>query len=222
MDLGPVDTFAFPLLTPLFGFSTMSAPQVVADVHEFTEGNWLFSRKVIRRASVDNIVMTRGVAFYDSDFWRWMMMGVTGDTSGASVIPGLGFAPIPPGIMDIGGPTYRRNLLLIQYFPKVLMPAPGLSVLATTGLLAAGAGALAGVDFSPTTALVVSSSIGLGLGGVGPFEFAARCPARAWILKDVIPIRYKVGADFDASASAISMMELEIAYERFEEIALAG
>lgn len=43
-------------------------------------------------------------------------------------------------------------------------------------------------------------------------------PFRAILLKDVIPIRYKTATDFDASASEISLQELELKPRDFENI----
>lgn len=43
-------------------------------------------------------------------------------------------------------------------------------------------------------------------------------PARSYIVYQAFPIRHKVAADLDATASEISIMELDIAYEYFEII----
>jgi len=226
MDLGPTDTFNFPVFTPVFGFQSISSPEIVAETTDIIEGNWIFTRKVLKRASVSNITLTRGVFWYDADFWRWLMTGLVGDTSGANVVPGLGFAPIPPGILEIGGPTYRRNMLLIQYFSKATFPGPpGLGALQQAGILSLLGGLAAsksGLDVSPGSLLTTAGAITLAGSGVGPFEMAARIPARAWILIDVIPVRYKAGGDFDANSSAVSVVEIEVALERVEEISLAG
>lgn len=59
-------------------------------------------------------------------------------------------------------------------------------------------------------------------GGIGPFEFAARLPAKAWMLYGCVPTRYKSGSDFDAMSSDVSMMELELTVDAFDEISLAS
>ena len=47
-------------------------------------------------------------------------------------------------------------------------------------------------------------------------------PARAFLLKDCIPTRYKMGSDFDATSGQVSIAELEIHPHYIEEIALAA
>lgn len=43
-------------------------------------------------------------------------------------------------------------------------------------------------------------------------------PARTYICYEAFPIRHKVAADLDATASEISVMEMDIAYENFEVV----
>ena len=61
--------------------------------------------------------------------------------------------------------------------------------------------------------------------GTGPelgiTSLAERTPGRAWLLHGCIPTRYKAGSDFDASASDVSIAELEISPEHIDEITLA-
>jgi len=51
---------------------------------------------------------------------------------------------------------------------------------------------------------------------------AAYVPAKAWLLMDCLPTRYKVGQDFDATDSEITLMELEISPDRIEEFGVAA
>ena len=55
---------------------------------------------------------------------------------------------------------------------------------------------------------------------VGGFEFARRLPGRAWLLKECEPARYKPGTDFDGMSQEVSIAELELAFEEFEEFSL--
>ena len=61
--------------------------------------------------------------------------------------------------------------------------------------------------------------------GIGPelgtTSLAERTPGRAWLLHGCLPTRYKAGSDFDASASNVSIAELEISPEPLDEITLA-
>ena len=64
-----------------------------------------------------------------------------------------------------------------------------------------------------------------GAGGAvnfGPFEFTPRLPAKAWLLHDCIPTRFKSGSDFDAASGDVSIAEIEFAPEMFEEISLTS
>ena len=77
--------------------------------------------------------------------------------------------------------------------------------------------------YSITTALGAGGGP-LDLGSVislGPLSFPLMVPARAWKLYKCLPTRYKVG-DFDATDSEVSINELEIKPEAFEEWALTA
>jgi phage tail-like protein len=223
MDLGPSDPLSFPIFTPLFGFSACTAPEMQADVIEINEGNWYFTRKVLKRANISPITLQRGTRYYDSDFWRWMLAGVTGDTAGFDI-------GIP--LLRVGGPTYRRDLLLIQYFSKFTLGTNFLESLAATAATAIGAsiatglaeqGAIATANLLGLTGAtaLLSEATGLNL-NIGPADLVARVPAKMWLLHDCIPIRYKASGDFDAASSAVSVAELDLACEYFEEIALSA
>lgn len=53
-------------------------------------------------------------------------------------------------------------------------------------------------------------------------DFATHAPGRMWQLFDCIPTRYKSGSDLDARSSEVSMEELELQPEYFEERSLSG
>jgi phage tail-like protein len=54
----------------------------------------------------------------------------------------------------------------------------------------------------------------------GGFEFQNKVPGRAWILKQCRPAMYKPGTDFDGMSQEVSIAQLELAYEEFEEFSL--
>jgi len=91
----------------------------------------------------------------------------------------------------------RRNLLLIQF----------------TGYSATAIGE-AGAELQAVAQ--VARGFLPDVGGI------LRVPARAWLLMDCLPIRYKSGSDFDASSSEISLMELELHPDRIEEFSITG
>lgn len=49
---------------------------------------------------------------------------------------------------------------------------------------------------------------------------ALRIPARAWFLRNCLPVRYKTASDFDALSSEVSISSLEIDYEYFSEFSM--
>lgn len=211
MDIPQAELLSGALLSPIMGFATCSAPEMSVELMTVTEGNWPFPRKVVKKANVNTLSMSRGSRFYDSDFWRWMIYSVTGESPGWY------------GAL-FGGNTPRRDLLLIQYFPHVKNdPAGGLlgtmltggAALLTEGggagaLMAAGKGAAAGLP------AVISKFC------PGPFEFALRIPAKSWIIHGAVPTRYKAASDFDAKSADISLLELDLEYESFEEFAVGA
>lgn len=220
MDVHPIEGIALPIFNPLAGFNTISAPALSIDTTDVNEGNWMYSRKVVKGASVDPMTLTRGVTFFDSDFWRWTLAAVTGNTENFRI----GLLPQLP----IGGPSPRRKLVLVHFFTHA--PLGNLMANAAS-LLTAGPRALTNTLTGSDTAGVVSRDHRAGKTrkfsgarrlGIGPFEFVDRLPAKAWLLHGCIPTRFKSGGDLDASSGEISIAELEIAPEMIEEISLAS
>lgn len=179
VDVGGLDPGGVPVFLSGYGFKSITAPSIEVEMHEIVEGNWPFKRKVIKGADVGPLTLQRGVAFEDSDFWRWTMAGLLGDTAGWGAKGGT----------KIGGPTPRRNLLLLHFFARNPFNDP-----LAAQLVAFGA-------------------------GIPGFQ-APKYPARAFVLYDCLPGRYKTGSDFDASGGEISIKELEIHPELIEEISL--
>ena len=212
LDVAPVEIFSLPVFTPICGFASITAPEMSVEVHEIQEGNWPFPRKVLKSAKAGTITLTRGAQFWDSDFWRWVLYGITGEP------PALGGFSV-----TFGGATPRKDLLLIHFFSHFTHEAGGPIA---TSLIAAGAGLLTGGITAGIHAGIqggLATGIGaLGNSGTGPFEFAARFPARAWLLHNCVPTKYKAGSDFDAKSSDVSIMELELEPETFEEFALSA
>jgi phage tail-like protein len=209
MDVAPIEPLALPVFTPIAGFSAITAPEIQLEVLDITEGNSLWRKKLVKKADVGAITLSRGTSFWDADFNRWLMAALRGTTEGYSV----GF------LSGLGGATPRRDLLLIQYFRRTPMNALVTGVLGgtlTTALAAAAASDLGG---SSAQAAVLA---GLAVSPLGPFELYPKVPARAWLLRGCLPTRYKVGSDFDATSGQVSIMELDVQPEQVEEISLAS
>lgn len=217
MDVAPIEPLALPIFSPLSGFSTISAPEIQVETFPVNEGNWFFSKQVVKRGSVSNITLTRASTWYDSDFYRWIFVALTGQTGGSDLLSSLS-----PATGSVGGVTPRRDLLLIQFAARSPIENPAIAAAAaaagTLGLVGASAGGATGAQVA--AGATASASVALGSVGFGPFEFAPRLPAKAWMLKGCIPTRYKSGSDFDAKSSEISIAELDIAVDYFDEISL--
>jgi len=229
MDVAPIEPLALPLFTPLLGFSAITAPEITVEIQDVVEANWFFKRKVVKGAEASPMTLMRASKWYDGDFYKWMMAALMGDTGGRGGALGA-FA--------IGGATPRRDLLLVHFLSRSPL-APGLdsAAVATAGVLALQGTATAltatanqvtnlGSAGLSAAALGAAAAIGTSIGfsatgkPLGPFEFAPRIPAKAWMLYGCVPSRYKSAGDFDATDGAISIQELEIAVESWDELNL--
>jgi phage tail-like protein len=208
MDVAPIELLSLPIFTPLLGFSSITAPELTLDVVDVAEANTLFTRKVVKGGSVSSIVLSRAASWYESDFYKWILAAVTGSTGGA---------------LPIGGITPRRNLLLIQFLARAPVNVSAATAAGATAAAVAVAAAGANTGGGALGALgnlAAQGAAGVALAKYGPMEIAPRLPGKAWLLYDALPCRYKTGGDFDASSGEISIQELEIAFEYFDEISL--
>jgi phage tail-like protein len=166
-----------PIFLPAYGFSAVTAPELTLDMQNITEGNFEYPRKVFKKASVNNIICSRGAQLQDNDFWTWIDNYLQGKRD-------------------------KKNLLLIQ---STMINESSITGSAITNSLpgplkSIGNSVLGGVS-------TAASALGFGL----------TKPGRAWLLKNCSPGRYKAASDFDARTTGISIAELEIVYEWFNE-----
>ena len=215
VDVAPLGLLSLPVLNPFMGFSTISGPEVVLNVETISEANWIFDKKVVTGASVGPITMERGVTWFDSDFWHWVMATLKGDPEEftAGIVPG----------MRTGGVTPRRTMMLIHFFTRMLSSpfnrnADVHGVAARAALLGAGAaagggGVLGGI--SAAGSLTVAAGLGA-VTGMPFFEFAPRIPAKVYILYGCVPSNWKVDGDFDATSGDVSISSLEMTVEMVE------
>ena len=211
LDVAPIEGLALPVFNPLAGFSSITAPGMSFEMYDITEGNWLFRKKVVKKADVDAMTLTRGVTFWDSDFYKWAMAALTGNTSGVNV------GGVQVG--SVGGVTPRRNLMLIHFFARY----PGdLAAGIAGGLITAGAIQSAGAVANNSAGGFANLAANSLAASFGPADVAAHVPARAWMLYDCVPTRFKSGGDFDAKNGDVSIAELDIQPEMIEEISLGS
>lgn len=189
MDVSLLEAIAAPILNPLYGFSSISAPTLDAEVFTIREGNRSFDKHVLKRASFGPITLSRGAHFADSDFYKWVISGCTGGRSFGS------------------GITFRRDLVLIQFFAHN----------PTFGLDETSHRTVANQAFKKADATGTFS-----VGKIGPFEMAARIPARAYMLRGCIPSAWTAGQGFDAMEGSVTISTLTLTVELVEEISLSG
>lgn len=213
-DASPIGTLSLPLFSPLAGFASCTMPEITLDTQDITEGNWYFKRQIVTGASIGNLTLTKGATFLDADFYRWTLAALHGDTRGVRFNEGIA--------LEVGGPTPRRTLVLIQFFPRSPFNNPDHTAQAAgLGLTALGVAITALGNIESNPAALFRGAAGGAASVLGPFE-APRIPARAWLLQGCLPVRYKPGGDLDATDDSISMMELEIAVEQIEQVSLSS
>lgn len=195
MDIALVNSGAAPILTPLYGFSSITAPEITIDIQDIVEGNWFFKRKVLKRtADVGSITLQRGVTFHDTEFYSWIMNALAGEnliSSASTNVIGKLFgrkAPFNP----------RRNLLLLHFFAH--------NPLGVIGSIANGLTDTFTPDIGPLDSIS---------------NLAKLVPARAFRLSGCLPMRYKTGSDFEATSAQVSIQELELAVESMEQVVLS-
>jgi phage tail-like protein len=200
--------------TPLLGFSTCTSPEITLEMADIREGNWFYPHHHVKAATVSSITLTRGVQFYDSDFYKWLLMALQGQ-----------------GVV-------KRDLILIHYFnisPITLAAQaakkPGIvpSLIANVGVGGLMQGKILrampvqALGRYISTDLTAQSLAALNLvpGFNSPVEFAPRFPAKAWMLRGCVPMRWKSTSDFDATSGDVSIAELEIQPHYIEELSVS-
>lgn len=67
-----------PVLIPVFGFRSVTLPQMNMDVASIKEGNYEFPRKIIKGATTSSVTLEQGVSITNSDFYDWTRKSVVG------------------------------------------------------------------------------------------------------------------------------------------------
>lgn len=220
MDTGPIEPTVGPVLSPAYGFASITAPSLNLDMEEIGEGTGLTTH-VVKGGGPENITLTRGASVGDSDFYAWVTAARTGRTGSRSLrgarVGGVGVTP-------------RRTLVLVHFFSHFpgdgpLAQALGVAALGGLASYAAASSGFGRVGLASGGGVAavgggggVAASLGLQVNTGTISTFAI--PARAWVLKGCIPVSYKAGSDFEGSNAEVSMMELELAVHDFEEVTL--
>ena len=198
------------MFSPLFGFSSITAPTITLETEEVKDGTFQFPRQLAKGATVGTVSFERAASPFDSDFYDWITHAIYGSKVGQS---GGSLSHAIAGALGAktGLESWRRKLLIMQFTGINMGLAASLGVAAVlAGIGIAGAGGFSGVGLGAT----------VGLGVVGPFGFSPKLPARGWVLHGCVPVNYRAASDFDARSGNISLMNLEVQPEYVEEFSL--
>lgn len=214
MDLS-VSGFGGNAFSPMLGFATCTSPEITLEMADIREGNWFYPHHHIKGATVSPMTLTRGIQFFDSDFFRWFMLSLQGQgvvKRDLLLIHYFNISPITLAAQSIDHPGIIPSLLANAAVTGVMqnkimkaMPLPAQVRYRVTDLAAQGQAALNMVP-----------------GFNSPIEFAPRFPAKAWVLKGCVPSRWKSTSDFDATSGDVSIAELEIQPHYIEELAVSS
>jgi phage tail-like protein len=182
----------FPVLDPSLAFSAITAPEITVEVKEVQSGNWEYKRQVVKAAGVAPITLSRGARFYDSDMYNWISRAIRGEEPS------------------------RRTLYLMHFLGLQSQAPAGVSA-----AIGATVGLASGLATGGGVAGVASGVTGAAGGAILAGFIEGRIPGRCWALHDAIPTRYKAGSDFDASASDVSIVELEVQPEYVQEVTIS-
>lgn len=226
-DISSLSPASIPVLNPLAGFTSISAPSMTLQTMKIVQGNNDKDVTLTKGVTYGNITLSAGVGFNKTDFFNWMVATTSGDmdrVNRASFLKNQitnllnnrdkkfpsSFSP-------------RRNLLLIQFFSR--------SILGTGSLLQSGFESIPrdggpienfqdGRGTRNDTFLGRASNVAMGTIFDTINGLQLNLPVRAWLLIGCIPIDYKASQDFSASDASVSIHQLILAPEKFEEISL--
>lgn len=63
---------------PTTGFSACTTPSATQEVATYREGHYIYTRKQPGLPTMDDVTLSRGVTFTDSDFWLWLQDCIEG------------------------------------------------------------------------------------------------------------------------------------------------
>ena len=207
------------VLFPSASFSAITAPEMTIETETIVEGTSDFVHNVLKKASVSGMTLQKGVTPFNSDFWRW----TTACLKGTPTDPSYGLATLLADVALLAAlqgsppvPGKRRNLLLLH--------ATGISPAGLLESMSSGSG----LDLVKGLALLPATGVTAVAGGLSALTNGmidvgiTSIPGKVFMLFDCLPTRYKPASDFDASATQVSVEEMDIIFSRFEEFSIAG
>lgn len=96
-------SFSTPVVLNLsYGFSRVTAPEIVAETKEIKSGTFEYKKSYIVGASASEVVLEQGVSIFNSDFYDWVIGAVKGQMT--------------------NGNSMRRNILILQFSDLNILP----------------------------------------------------------------------------------------------------
>lgn len=197
---------------PVLGFSGCTTPEWTVTVKSVKAGNFAYPRPVVQGVSVGPITLSRGVRWYDSDFWNWLNNAVHGTQ------------PVRRDIFLVHFLTYRMTKKREQQYSIPLPVArPAKTRAGSGGGVLGGLAGRAGGGFGIAPLSVTGTAGGLVSlpPETGMTALASRIPARCFYMRKCIPTGYKAGGDFDANSANVSVATLTLQPYTVDEVTVA-
>lgn len=179
-------------LNPQIGFQNISAPGMAIQMREINPGNDPFPVSTPMGATNNNISLQRGVYTGESEFYNWMKQAITGR--------GL----------------FRRDLIMMQ-FHRMYSTTDDRSAARFGELMATLGAGLAQKAAEDAVAEETGSAFGDLAGAAVGTTVGLLKPVRFWKLYGCLPVNYSAGQGFDSGGDTMTVAELEIHVEHFEE-----
>lgn len=181
------------VLNPQIGFQSVSSPGMSVTMRDINPGNDAFPVSTPMGGTNANITLRRGVYTGEQEFYQWTKQAIAGRG------------------------MFRRDLILFQMhrMPFTETDKSASRVAEVMGQLAVGIGQKAAEDFAASA--TGSSLVGDVTGAVlGAAQLNGK-PVRFWKLYGCVPTNYVSGGGLDAGDDNITIAELELHVEHFEE-----
>jgi phage tail-like protein len=139
------------------GFNSITTPETTAEISEYREGMYAFTRKEPGVPSQGDVTFSRGVVLSDTMFWDWLKRVLFGG-------------------------SYRAEVTYYHYHRTAMPHAAGVAPDVPSGQYASDA-------------------------------LTAKDASNIYVLSEAFPSRVKPAGDLDATASDISLQEMDMSYE---------
>jgi phage tail-like protein len=116
-----------PVLLPVYGFSSITAPEITIQEREIKEANYEYPRKVFERATVNSITLSRGTQLQDTDFWSWIDSYLQGrkEKKNLILIQSTSIAPDLGSAGSFNGKSFGGGALAVPSMVESLIKTPG-------------------------------------------------------------------------------------------------